>query len=274
MSERISPELEGAQAFSSSIALVPFLFGLAQRSELGGTALTTLLTDLGQTPSAARGTIMRLRRAGNLVGRREGRNVHYRLAGQLAAGFDRLTDASAAPNWTGEFHALLFSVPEAHRPFRDTLRRSAVMCGYGILQQGVLISLADHWPTLSNTLPPRPPDATLYPARLALPAADAARAAATAWQLPARADRLDHHRRQLRKALRDNAPTPGPAALRRLDELLNPPMQDILTTPRLPPDLLPDHWPLPALWSDLDEINHRYGPPAKAHVDRTLNGPL
>ncbi|MFC4108412.1 PaaX family transcriptional regulator C-terminal domain-containing protein [Micromonospora zhanjiangensis] len=269
MSENVASEAPLSVSRARSVGLVPFLFGVTRQAELPGIALTRLLGDLGLTEAAARALLQRMCRDGQLARTRRGRGVDYRLAGNTARGFDRVrtSDRPTATEWTGAFHALLYQVPERDRAFRDALRRAAVMSGYGILQQGVLISLTDRADQLAPLADP-PAGATVHRARLAMPAAEAARAARHAWSLDELTARHARHARTLRDAVRQvrTPPAATPATLRRYAELLRDPMLDILRSPRLPAPLLPADWPMPDLQAAIHEVHRMYGVPAVGYA--------
>jgi DNA-binding transcriptional regulator PaaX len=251
-----------------SAELVAFLFGLAQRNELPGVALTRLLTDLGLSPSAAKGLIARLLREGHLAGTRRGRGVDYRLHGELRESFRHVVARSEPPSWSGSFHALLYQVPEQHRAFRDKLRRAAVLAGYGLVQQGVLISLTDRVERIADLLTEAPPGCQVFPAKLAMDREAAVRAAAQAWDLAELDSMYRGHLRTVRGALRRlrRPPAANAASMRRFAELVSMPIRDMVWNPGLPADLLPADWTLPALSAAIDEASHVFGPPAAEYV--------
>lgn len=276
MSESVTPHVTlRTAAYGRNAGLLAFLFGAAGRAELSGVALTRLLGTFGVGESAVRALLARMRRAGDVTGARHGRTVHYRLAGRFAAGFARIEAGAgrAAPVWDGAFHALLYQVPEEHRPFRDALRRTAVLTGYGQLQPGVLIALADRTEHLAEVLDRRPDGARIQPARLAFSPEEAAAAASAAWDLPGLGAAYRGHLERMRAALAGTARPPADGAtLVRMAELTMAPMVDTLGDPGLPPELLPADWPLPDLWQAIGRVHERYGPPAAAYVERVLAG--
>ncbi|MEJ2871421.1 PaaX family transcriptional regulator C-terminal domain-containing protein [Actinomycetospora sp. OC33-EN08] len=151
----------------SPAALVASLFGVAGVVALPGPALVALLGDLGTAPAAARRALARMREAGQLTTVRRGRVVDHHLAGAFGASVVRLRDdRGAAPPWEGAFHTLLHQVPESARPYRDRLRRAAVLVGYGSWQPGVLISPVDRSAALREVLADVPPDAAVVLGRL------------------------------------------------------------------------------------------------------------
>jgi phenylacetic acid degradation operon negative regulatory protein len=257
-----------------SAGLVPFLFGVSGRAVLPGVVLTRLLGDLGMSESAARGLIARLRRDGHLAAHRRGRAADYRLAGEFARSFERVRDWPNRPPavWSGHFHALLYEVPEARRGFRDALRRAAILAGYGILQQGVLICLTDRRQPLAEQLARAPRDARIRFARIAMDIPDAADAAARAWDLPELDRRYRAHAGALRTASADRAQLgPGATALRAFADLLHPALIDVLRTPDLPRALLPERWPGQDLEAAIVDFQRRLGPAAAKHVGLLLD---
>jgi phenylacetic acid degradation operon negative regulatory protein len=255
-----------------SVRLVPFLFGVAGREELPGPALLRLLGDLGLSPGAGRALIARLRREHHLSATRQGRHVSYRLDGDLARGFHRLRTMPASPPvWSGHFHALLYQVPEEERAFRDRLRRTAILKGFGILVPGVLISLSDRFHDLAEVLRDAPASARIHPARLELADADAASAAAAAWDLPALNEILRGHLARLRSVPSAPAPT-GAAALRELNDLLSPVLVDMLRAPMLPTLLQPDDWVMPQLRAAVGRVSAALQPAVAGHVATILTG--
>ncbi|GLY70114.1 PaaX family transcriptional regulator C-terminal domain-containing protein [Amycolatopsis taiwanensis] len=262
------PELETGER-GRSIGLVPFLFGLAGTQSVPAKVINHLLVDLGMSAAAAKAQLARMRQRGQLTATRHGRTVDYQLAGPFGESFHRIRSGMGAspPEWRGSFHALLYQVPESARAFRDHFRRNALLVGYGLLQQGVLIAPADRTESLAAILARRPSAATIYPATLHLALPDARSAAAAAWALPEIEQRYLRHCHDLREALARSArPEPGAAALRRFAELVNGPMIDTLLAPSLPTELLPKDWPGRQLFELIGEVNGRYGPATSRYV--------
>ncbi len=195
----------------------------------------------------------------------------YRMSGVMAAGFHRLAAAPTPEEWSGSFHALLYQVPERQRAYRDWLRNAAVLRGFGILQQGMMISLRDRRDSLTELLERCPDGAQVYFATVTMQTSDAARAAATAWQLPALTVRLRAHENRLRMALRGSGPVSGSDALRTFNDLTNPVLVDVLRSPRLPAELLPVDWPMPSLDAALHEANATYYPAVRAYLETVLS---
>jgi phenylacetic acid degradation operon negative regulatory protein len=261
-----------------SVRLVPFLFGVAyqvERTALPGPALVTLLGDLGLSAQAARALIARMRRDGQLAGTRNGRTVDYRLAGTFAESFHRIRTAATGPPWRGHFHAVLYQVPERHRTFRDLLRRTGILHGYGLLQQGILICTVDRRDRLGDALAHAPREASIHFGQLHMDIKDAAGAAYTAWDLGALNHTYRTHSRTLRTALtrRATPPPPDGHSLRRFADLLSGPLVDTLRSTDLPAELTPDGWSLPALHGAIDDIRRVYLPPATRYLRGLLGDP-
>ena len=230
---------------SRGAGLVAFLFGLTGRPEAPGATLRRMLVEVGMSADASRSLLARMVRAGQLTSHRNGRTTTYALAGNFAAGWERVRDqAMTTPvPWPGHFHALLHAVPEEHRGFRDQLRRAAVLTGYGVLQPGVLIALTDRSHTLSDVLGQTPANARTRLATLGMSRAEAADAASVAWDLPGLAQSFRAHIARLDAF----SPAAGPGAFRGFVDVLQPALSETLREPALEPALLPDHWPGPAL---------------------------
>lgn len=236
------------------VGQVAFLFGLARRDELPGPVLRRMLGDVGMSPGAARTLLARMVRAGELASHRRGRTTTYALAGTFRAGFERVRDqAMTSPvGWTGHFHTVLHAVPEEHRAFRDALRRTALLGGYGTLQPGVLIATTDRRHVLADLLGAVPVGAHVRLGTLGLPVDAAAEAAALAWDLPGLAATYRGHIARLDAE-------PGPHDLRSFVETYQPALTDTLREPALDPVLLPPGWPGPDLRRAFERFDERHG---------------
>ena len=253
------------------MGLVAFLFGVLQQPTVAGPVLRRLLGDLGVSDDAGRALLARMVRQGQLSSERDGRTTRYRLAGEFARAFERVRDRPRARSttWSGEFHALLYHVPERHRDFRDAVRRAALFAGYGILQQGVLIALSDRRTALGSTLDNPPPGTRMWLTTMAMPADAAAEAASIAWDLPGLATLYREHIGRLGSHL--SAATSGSQALRTYATVLQPALTDTLREPALPGRLLPADWPGPSLRQAVDTFNAAHFPAVADYV-RALTG--
>ncbi|WP_190130978.1 hypothetical protein [Streptomyces mashuensis] len=256
------------------VSLVPFLYGVAGREELPGVALVRLLTDVGLTPAAARSLIARMRRDGLVTATPRGRGADYRLTGPFLAAFRRIRDGPPPPPaWDGFFHAVFYTVPEAHRAHRDRLRRAAALARYGLMQPGILISPADRRDHLLAELGGPLQEGTVYFGRVELDVADAAQVARRAWELDELDRRYREHAERLRAAIRDTPvpPEPGPQGLAAYARLFGGSLVDTLRTPpALPPVLLPAGWSLPQLLGAVGAAYAHFGPPVIAYVQEVV----
>jgi DNA-binding transcriptional regulator PaaX len=257
-----------------SVGLVPFLFGIVGTPAVAGPVLRRLLTDLGMSADASRALLSRMVRQGQLTSERDGRYTRYRLAGEFARAFQRIRDQSQSrpATWPGHFHALLYHVPEQHRDFRDGLRRAAILAGYGLLQQGVLIAPTDRRAVLAPELADRPPGTEVWLTTLAMDPAQAARAASLAWGLPGLAELFRNHAARLEPPV--PVPDDGPGALRAYADRLMPALTDTLREPALPAELFPPDWPGTALRRAIGAFTRAYGPATERYVlDLVRAGP-
>ncbi len=263
------------------MSVVPFLFGVAMRSRLPGTVLVRLLIDVGATESAARSALARLRSDGALTGHRRGRTTDYELAGLVGEAFlraravgnpDRVAPWPAGTTWTGEFHGLLFGVPEDLRSHRDRLRNAARLAGYAPLRPGLMVAAHDGWSAVADVVTELPDVATIYPLTLRLTPDDARRAAAEAWRLPevaANTEKLIARLVAAREA--GSGATASALALQRYVELALPAYHFFVGIPQLPIELLPDDWPVPRLVEALVGVRDGLGAAAEAYVARVLD---
>ena len=254
-----------------TVGTVALLFGMSGRAELPGHALRALLGDLGLSDDASRALLSRMRRRGQLATTRHGREASYRLAGSTARGFEYIRRRTSEQQttdevWDGVFHTLLHSVPETHRAFRDALRRSAYLAGYGTLQPGVLVAPADYRVQLADTLVGRPEEAQLVFGQLTVDDGDAARLVEVAWDLPRVAATYAAHLAAVGDLLAPTEDPTGAAALRAYGRTVAPALSATLAEPDVPAHLLPEGWPGQELRARLAECRDRVGRAAAARV--------
>ena len=88
----------------------------------------------------------RLRKEGWLSSRREGRETIYALTETawelLDEGRDRIFNRARGP-WDGQWHMVIYSVPEAERALREQLRKKLAWFGFGPLSASVWLSPHD-----------------------------------------------------------------------------------------------------------------------------------
>lgn len=261
------------------MSVVPFLFGVAMRPRLPGTVLVRLLTDVGASESAARSVLARLRGEGAVTTHRRGRTSDYELTGLVGEAFlraravgnpDRVPAFAPTPPWTGEFHGLLYGVPEQLRPHRDRLRHAARLAGYAPLRPGLMVSAWDGWSALAEVVAELPDAVTLYPVTLRLTSDDARRAAAEAWRLPEVAAATEDLIARLVVGAETTPADVGAAALWRYVELALPAYHFFVGIPQLPVELLPENWPVPRLVAALAAVRDGLGAAAEAYVAGVL----
>ncbi len=262
---------EGSRSFSA-VFFALGLAGVPPGEGLAGPVLVRLLGDLGQSEAAARSALLRMRRVGLLTSTRTGRGARYGPSAAVRAGHARHRNqfTGSGPEWDGGFHALLVSVPESDRGFRDELRRAAARSGYRTLRPGLLIAPSDRTGEMDPVLSRVPSGASLVSARLQLSPPDTCRVAADLWRLDDLAARYRSLVVAAREAVRKAAEQPpaGPAAVRGLAAAALPSYEAIADDPGLPADLLPSAWPGSQLSRALGEALRSFGPPVSAYIDR------
>jgi phenylacetic acid degradation operon negative regulatory protein len=259
---------------SEPFRAVHFVFGLfyPELRPLPGRALLGSLQALGFGEPAGRGIVLRLRRRGFLVSERHGREAAYalgpdsdRLLGEISR---RATGPTAA--WDGAFDLLLVRLPNTARAFREQLRRHAAYAGLGSPAPGLLVAADPDDVAAIQPLLARAPDGTqVVRGRLLTTRADGRRLAADAWALDPVAARLRTEARRMdavAEGLAVDVPE-GEAALAQLWQAIGP-FFEILSEGRpLPPELLPDDWPLPEAHAAFLRIAAVLGPRARTHLE-------
>lgn len=258
---------------SSPAVLILFALGAARvppEPALPGAVLLGLLADLGLSEGAARSAILRMRRSGWLVSQRQGRAVSYAPSEQILAGHRRWAGVVTRPGtrWSGSFHALLVSVPEQARAFRDQLRRSAQIAGYRSIRAGLFIAPSDRREELGAILERIPPHASVVSGWLNLGPEDTRRVANDLWAL----EELGARYRSLASQAQAAAASAlaghsvGVDALRAFAAATLPIYQAMADDPGLPRELLPAEWPAAETSSALDEALNAFGPAVTAHL--------
>jgi len=116
-----------------------------RREHLPSAALVDLLREFGLSESAARAAIQRAAGRGLVVTSKNGRRTAYGVPARthrLVIGhLRRLLEFGAGDrNWDGRWTFAMFSVPEARREDRRTLRSRLRWLGFGPLYDGVWVS--------------------------------------------------------------------------------------------------------------------------------------
>lgn len=130
-------------------SLVFDLFGDYLRYRGGEARLRTLTALMAcfEVPEATvRVVVTRLRKEGWLESRRDGRETTYALTDAawrlLDEGRSRIFDRAAGP-WDGQWHMIIYSVPETERALREQLRKKLAWLGFGPLSASVWLSPHD-----------------------------------------------------------------------------------------------------------------------------------
>jgi phenylacetic acid degradation operon negative regulatory protein len=130
--------------------LVFDLFGDYLRYRSGGTvrlrSLVALMDCFDVPESTVRVVAARMRKEGWLESRREGRETVYALTDAswrlLDEGRARIFGRAPGP-WDGQWHMVIYSVPESDRALREQLRKKLSWLGFGLLSASVWISPHD-----------------------------------------------------------------------------------------------------------------------------------
>jgi phenylacetic acid degradation operon negative regulatory protein len=124
-------------------SLVFDLFGDYLRYHGGEVRLRTLITlmeGFDVPEPTVRVVVARLRKEGWLEARREGRETVYTLTDAawrlLDEGHARIFARATGP-WDGNWHMIIYSVPETDRALREQLRKRLTWLGFGPLASGV-----------------------------------------------------------------------------------------------------------------------------------------
>ena len=231
-------------------SLVFDLFGDYLRYRGGEVRLRSLVSLMGcfDVPeSTVRVVVTRLRKEGWLSGRRDGRETVYGLTDAawalLDEGRERIFHRVQGP-WDGQWHMVLYSVPETERGLREQLRKKLAWFGFGPLSAAVWVSPHDRTGLVCEAFADEPAvRLDVFRSRSAGTAADRD-IAARCWDLA-----------ELDRAYAELLATYGPrlasyraGALQGADALVERmnlihdyrrfPFRD----PDLPPELLPEGW--------------------------------
>jgi phenylacetic acid degradation operon negative regulatory protein len=259
---------------SPQVSLVCLAVGAAQvppGESVAGPVLFRLLADLGVSGSAARSMLLRMRRDGWLTSERVGRQARYRLAPILFAGQERVERQLRGdrPAWHGSFSGVLYTVPERHRPFRDRLRRSALLLGYVTLRPGLLLATTDRYDELVAVLPAQPAGSQLLRTKLTFSAIDTRRLAAELWSLDDVAAAYWRALAEFDERVADvlQRPPAGAAALRAFAAAVLPLYRAGSADPDLPAELLPADWPAPHLSAAIERAFVVFVPLVSDYLD-------
>lgn len=261
-------------------SLVFDLFGDYLRYHGGEVRLRTLITlmDGFEVPEpTVRVVVARLRKEGWLETRRDGRETVYTLTDAawrlLDEGHTRIFARATGP-WDGQWHMIIFSVPETDRALREQLRKRLTWLGFGPLASGVWFCPHDRVEDVRAGFADQPAvriDA--FSARSEGLAADRDMAG-RAWDLAA----LDREytellqRYQPRLARYRAGELDGQQALVERVRLIHDYRLFPFRDPDLPPELLPEGWSGRAAHEVFLQAHGLLRAPAEAYVDGLLAG--
>jgi len=231
-------------------SLVFDLFGDHLRYRGGEARLRSLvsLMDCFDVPEpTVRVVVTRLRKEGWLSSRREGRETLYALTDAawalLDEGRERIFHRVQGP-WDGQWHMVIYSVPEAERGLREQLRKKLAWFGFGPLSAAVWLSPHDRTGLVREAFAGEPAvQLDVFRSRSAGTEADRG-IAARAWDL----EELDRAYAQLlqtyqpRLAAYRAGELQGADALVERMNLIHDYRRFPFRDPDLPPELLPAGW--------------------------------
>ncbi len=210
-------------------------------------SLVALLDCFGIPEATVRVAAARLRKEGWLSAARDGRETVYSLTGDawqmLDEGRARIFQRAGGP-WDGQWHMVIYQVPEAERALREQLRRRLAWLGFGPLSASVWVSPHDRAAAVRETFAGRASvQLDVFRSRTEGNGADR-EIAARAWDL----DALDRDYRDLlaryspRLADYRAGEADGRAALVERMRLVYDYRHFPFRDPDLPPELLPAGW--------------------------------
>ena len=256
-------------------SLVFDLFGDYLRYRGGEARLRNLVSLMGcfDVPEATvRVVVARLRKEGWLSSRRDGRETVYTLTDAawslLDEGRERIFQRARGP-WDGQWHMVIYSVPESERGLREQLRKKLAWLGFGALSSSVWLSPHDRTGLLRDAFAEEPvARLDVFRSRSGGLAADR-EIAARSWDL----EGLDRAYAELLATYRPRLPGYRAGELHGADALVERmtlihdyrrfPFRD----PDLPPELLPEGWHGRVAHDVFLEAHGLLREPAEAWVD-------
>ncbi|GAA4709740.1 PaaX family transcriptional regulator C-terminal domain-containing protein [Pseudonocardia yuanmonensis] len=231
-------------------SLVFDLFGDYLRYRGGEARLRSLVSLMGcfDVPEpTVRVVVTRLRKEGWLSSRRDGRETVYALTDAawalLDEGRERIFHRAQGP-WDGQWHMVIYSVPEAERGLREQLRKKLAWFGFGPLSSAVWLSPHDRTGLVREAFADEPAvQLDVFRSRSAGAAADRD-IAARSWDLAgldrAYAELLETYRPRL-AGYRAGELQGADALVERMN-LVHDYRRFPFRDPDLPPELLPEGW--------------------------------
>jgi len=258
--------------------LVFDLFGdylLYRGGEVRLRGLIALMDCFGVPEATVRVVVARLRKEGWLGSRRDGRETTYLLTDsarrQLELGHSRIFHRTTDP-WDGQWHMVIYSVPETERALREQLRKKLYWLGFGPLSSSVWLSPHDRLDDIKASFVDRPViRLDTFRARSGSAAVDRDMAARS-WGLDALnrdyTEMLEHYRPRL--ARYRGGELQGRSALVERVRLVHDYRAFPHRDPDLPAQLLPEGWAGRAAHEIFLEAHELLRQPAESYVDELL----
>jgi phenylacetic acid degradation operon negative regulatory protein len=239
--------------------------------------LVGLMDCFGVPETTVRVVVTRLRKEGWLASSRDGRETVYTLTDAawrlLDEGRSRIFDRVTEP-WDGQWHMVIYSVPESERALREQLRKKLAWLGFGPLSSSVWLSPHARTEQVKEAFADEPVvHLDVFRSRSEGGASDRD-IAARAWDLVALnrdlADLMALYRPRL--ALYRRGDLRGKDALVERMRLVHDYRHFPFRDPDLPPELLPEGWTGRQVHQTFLEAHSLLRAPAEQAVDEVIAG--
>ncbi|WP_028922307.1 PaaX family transcriptional regulator [Pseudonocardia acaciae] len=240
--------------------------------------LSSLMGSLDVPETTVRVLVTRLRKEGWLTSRRDGRETIYGLTDAswrlLDEGRERIFSRATGP-WDGQWHMIIYSVPESERAVRERLRKRLAWCGFGPFSSATWLSPHDRTAQVLDAFVDQP-SVQLDVFRSRSKGLDADRSiAARAWDLGVLDDAYAEYLRDNRPRLaayRAGRPEGVEAFVERM-RLVHHYRTFPFRDPDLPPELLPAGWHGRVAHEVFLEAHGLLRAEAEAYVDSVTEAP-
>jgi phenylacetic acid degradation operon negative regulatory protein len=239
-------------------------------------ALVALMECFDIPEATVRVTVTRMRKEGWLDSRREGRETVYALSGTawelLDEGRARIFQRARGP-WDGQWHMIVYSVPETERTLREQLRKKLAWFGFGPLSSAIWLSPHDRTDQVLHAFADAPA-VQLDTFRSRSKGLEADRdIAGRAWEL----EKLNRDYAELLEIYRPRlteyraGALQGPAALTERMQLIHDYRLFPFRDPDLPPELLPTGWHGRLAHDVFLEAHGLLRHPAETYIDELIS---
>jgi phenylacetic acid degradation operon negative regulatory protein len=262
-------------------SLVFDLFGDFLRYRGGEVRLRGLIALMGcfNVPEpTVRVVVARLRKEAWLQSSRDGRETIYALTDAawelLDEGRSRIFEREAGP-WDGQWHMVIYSVPETERALREQLRKKLAWLGFGPLSASVWLSPHDRTAQVRDAFADQPAiRLDLFRSRSAGTGSDRD-IAARSWDLESLQRDYTEFIRRYEGRLADYraGEVRGQQALMERMYLIHDYRMFPFRDPDLPPELVPSGWPGRRAHEMFLEAHGLLRGPAEAYVDELAGAP-